>query len=497
MSFVLPFSKKSFWCEVESASHDVPLRKQESIEFSEAIVNSPEGRRLIKQFKRAVAFQAKFENGKAYLNVDNQRDPSSRQLIWNEIKDVSLITPKAARFLELAKKCDEVFKKTHESRCAENAVPRSCLSKGLEAGAITGDLLSAASNSLSVVKETMSAAALAGTKIAVTLPALGIVRGALAAGLGACLVKNGGERAVQSYSLGDHEGVVLGTSDVVTGASLAGLGVGMLAMDGATLAPLVISPIVHALPIAPQLVAPVTSAAVFPLKAASLAIAPAMNIFAFIMYGILAVYGTYGIVINLRFRNQFKKLAKGDNEQLCSDLIRLKNQVRGADSDKELKKMWNKFSRRTSAECCEMVRETLTPDFLARLEAALSPKETGKTQTAEDAEVIRKATELVAKVKIANGRQLVKHSLFILIAVLGILAVIASIQFTGPLAAALFVAGALLWLVVDSTVIQRVAAKTFYPDLGCSKKDVWKSEWAGLVRSAKKISEYFNSCIVL
>jgi hypothetical protein len=181
----------------------------------------------------------------------------------------------------------------------------------------------------------------------------------------------------------------------------------------------------------------------------------------------------------------------------------LKDQVRGADSDKELKKMWNQFSRRTSAECCEMVRETLTPDFLAQVEMAIERKrldpnfadkvERGDNQAVKDEQAIKTANELVAKVKIANGRQLVKHAILLTIAVLGILAVIGSIKFTGPLAAALFVIGALLWLLVDSRMLHRVAAKTFYPDLGCSKKDVWKNEWVDFVRTTKKVSACFQS----
>lgn len=452
--------KTNPWVVTNSScsSHEGISNKEMDL-FLKSIVESPELKQVFKRLKTEkedVPFQLKIQGENVWINVNKGITPEG-ELHWIELSSVKNV---AGTFYQRANECSEGYKekfqKIHKERSLEEAAPRSTSAKVAEKISITSDAASAISNSIEAVAVASPVASLAAKVGAAALPVLGVARGGMFLYIGSRMIYNGVKQTQQSYQKKDVEGMVLNGSDVVSGSSFVGLGGVMAVSNTATLAA------THA----GKVIAAKASVAFSPLS--------------FVLYGILGLYAAYGLGANLVFRKQLNKL---ESEQgLYESLKWLQNQVRGP-HEEGLQKQWDKFARRTSADCCQKVRETLTPEFLNKLspeflksfesKIANSKNEEEKKKAIEeyakaqgelkDAQEI--ATQLVAQVKTANGRQLVKYTILSIIAVLGIIAVVGSIMMTGPFAPVLFVIGALLWFLVDCQKLHKATGEYFYPDV--------------------------------
>jgi hypothetical protein len=90
-----------------------------------------------------------------------------------------------------------------------------------------------------------------------------------------------------------------------------------------------------------------------------------------------------------------------------------------------------------------MVREKVNLDLMRRLEA-------------NDPQALAQARFIVKEVKRANAKQLVKHSVYMAIALLGLTALICGMVLAvGPLVPLLCGIGALLWIIVDANGIHK------------------------------------------
>jgi hypothetical protein len=121
--------------------------------------------------------------------------------------------------------------------------------------------------------------------------------------------------------------------------------------------------------------------------------------------------------------------------------IRAKALAEGKDPQKELEralqKKWDQFDRRASGVSCQLIRERVIPEMLAKLKAG-------------DAQALEEARFLVNEVSKANFKKLVKNVLLVIIAIIGILAFVGALVFSGPFAPILFAIAAGLWILVDS-----------------------------------------------
>lgn len=274
---------------------------------------------------------------------------------------------------------------------------------------VSSDVLSLTANTLGAVSTVVKT-----TRVA--LPFLGILRGPLQMVSGVFLMKSSAKQGRVAYERGDQEGLALSGSSFLLGGTQLGLGGGMTTTSVAT-------------------VAATSTAKVIVAK-----VSPALTPLALALYGVLLFTSLYEMAANLIFQAKLSK----DQDPLQT-LSYIRDQVGSSTDEKELRKKWDRFARQTSVECCKKARDLLGQDLV----------EFSKTSAAQ---------QLIDEIKVASGRKLVKHSILLLIAVLGIAAIAAGMILSGPAAPVLFLVGALLWLLVDSKSLHLKAGKAFYPD---------------------------------
>ena len=127
---------------------------------------------------------------------------------------------------------------------------------------------------------------------------------------------------------------------------------------------------------------------------------------------------------------------------MLETMVWLASQVRGGETEAELQQKWDQFAFRTSEACCRYVREEITPELLEGLQK-------------NDPAAIAKAQKILDEVKLANGKQLLKYTIYAALTILGITAFICSMIFTGPVVPVLFAIGAALWLLVDASKVHK------------------------------------------
>jgi hypothetical protein len=172
--------------------------------------------------------------------------------------------------------------------------------------------------------------------------------------------------------------------------------------------------------------------------------------FGFGMYGALGLYGLYSRSVAKVFA---KTLEKQEGPEQKIRWLYEQNSLSSAEIEKinrtakdpnrviarSLQKKWNAFDRRTTAECGKEIRGQLLS-----LVQNYNPIE---------------AKRVIQVVEKANCKARVKSSVYILIALVGIVAFSALLLISGPAAPALFAAVALLSITLDSEKVQNYIAE--------------------------------------
>lgn len=282
------------------------------------------------------------------------------------------------------------------------------------ASACLSDANSILRNGASAVRPLISIPA-----VATAISGSALAGGVLGLGIGLSAVRDGYKKGKMALKHGDGEGVALQTAWGAFGAGYAGLsGVliteGAMTLQGAT----VPTAVLHSLP----------------------GIGFAMN-------GLLIGYAAYGLHATSSFANQLEeKLKIGEREAFdwIRDQVSLNSDETKDCSEKEiiekLQKKWNAFEFRTNRDCEKMVREKL-PALMEKYDA-------------------KSAKELIGAVQKAVYKEKIKHRLFLLIAVVSVVAFVAlSVVSMGTFAPVLFALSSLLWVAIDSPDIYNSIAE--------------------------------------
>ncbi len=340
----------------------------------------------------------------------------------------------------------EIFRQAHRERVRSEMAPRTLYSKLSEANGVTIDVLSAVRNGAAAgtlaVDTSVKASAVA-AKVLSGVSALAIVGGALGVATGLSIIRNAGLKLANAFQNGDWEGGFDNFTFGLVGLSYGTVSGSMVVSNAAAFA-----------------------GAAATATAASLSITVA----GFALYGLLGIWSGYGLAINHSFRSQLEERLQGEGDaaHLHATLSWLGSLVGGTWSKAQLNKKWDQFASRTSEAACRLVRERVTLQFLKRLEA-------------NDPAAIQEAKFIVAEVKKANGKQLVKNYLLMAIALLGIAAFICGILLSAsPIAPLLFALGAILWLGFDSSKVHEKLG-----DLICGKSEIPAPNIAPLIPSAQ------------
>lgn len=306
-------------------------------------------------------------------------------------------------------KADWAFRSAHRDRVQMEMAPRTFFSKAMEGNGVAIDGLSLGRNSAN------GFAAIAGTaeKVAGAVGGLAIAGGAMGTLSGLNGMRNAGVRLAKDYQTGNWEGGAVNSLSMASSGGYATLSSSMV----------------------------VTNAATFAGAAGTAAAAGSVITVAGIaMYGLLGIAAGYGIGANVSFRRDLNRIAGQDGEQLADAMGWLAAQVRGDTIQSKLEKKWDRFAFRSSEAACRLVRDHATPEFFRRLEM-------------KDPEAIKTAQSILREVQRENSKQILKHSIMMAIAILGIAAFIAGLVFSGPFAPLLFAFGAILWILVDSSQV--------------------------------------------
>ena len=307
------------------------------------------------------------------------------------------------------------YAEAHRTRALQELAPRSLFSKGREALAVTTDVLSLGRNS------TIAASILAGAefaaKAATAISGMVMAGGFLAFVGGGGIVKVAAGGVQNAYNHGDWEGGFSQMTFGAVGASYSVAGAGMIAAQSATFA----------------------NAAAVATVSTSILLGSALA-----LYVGVGVYAGHGIVVNHLFQHELNKIGEGHHsqpQQLEAVLQWMLQEVGNAGSEKELQKKWDRFSFRTSEACCRYVREKVNSKLLERVKQG-------------DETAIQEAEFIIREVKRENKKQLVKHWTLMVIAAIGIAAVVcAMLVATGPFSPILMAVAAVIWFLVDSSKI--------------------------------------------
>lgn len=275
------------------------------------------------------------------------------------------------------------------------------------------DANSAARNSLSVAMTRVALPAIAGTLVAASAAAGGV----LGVPVGFSHAVDGLKKLKTSYDVADWEGGATSTAWTLIGASYAGLS-GLLGTDGImTLANQSV----------PQ------------------ALTPAFGYLGTAFYSILLGYGAYGALRTTSFRNELKqKMLEGKAAEWVKAQVTLTgedNNLSAEEKEKVLQKKWNQFEFRAGKSTGKLLREHI--------------------QDLDDPE---KAEELFLKIEEGSFKESVKHWLFIVLGLLGIIASVAvfTLAPTSLISPLFFAIGAVLWVGVDSPSVHVYLGDKFW-----------------------------------
>lgn len=275
------------------------------------------------------------------------------------------------------------------------------------------DANSAARNSLSVAMTRVALPAIAGTLVAASA-ALG---GVLGVPVGFSHAADGLKKVNASANAGDWEGVATGTAWSSIGASYAGLS-SLLATDG-------IMTLAH--------------------QSVPQALTPAFGYLGTAFYSVLLGYGAYGALQTTSFRNQLKQKIL---EEKAAEWVKTQVTLTGEDNnlsaeekEKVLQKKWNQFEFRAGKSAGKLLREHI-----------------------QDLDDPKKAKELFLKIEEGSFKESVKHWLFVMLGLLGIIASVAvfTLAPTSLISPLFFAIGAVLWIGVDSPSVHIYLGDKFW-----------------------------------
>lgn len=438
MNYLLGIDSKDPSCRLHFDQH-ASDRSQADLE--KAILKSPVVKEKIRNLKGKVSGQIRIANGQITLQLGNEESTLT-----------DLDETQVTKFLVSAEKCQTAFNQFKqldaERELAKAANPTPLQSRGVRVlnlasrhVSVGSDMMSVAANTMAVAEQTILRASPAAHVIGEILPILGGVRSVFWLFIGLRLIKKSLEQLVRAHSHKDGEGGALASLNAVSGAGLTVLG---LDMAIGTLS----------LPIA------VTATA---------ALALAATIGGYVMYVATLLYSIHGLVTNGIFQYRLNQLSHSENA-LQESFAWLKDQVMNEEDTDSMQGKWDRLERRIGPQCSQMLQQMLMEDpTLAHLE-----------------EHSVAAEKLLAEIKLANRRQLVTHTIFFVIGVLGI----AAMAVGGPaVAAALFVIGAILWILVDSSAANKWITHKICPDLDPEKSLSQFASWDALkTEYALKIS---------
>lgn len=270
-----------------------------------------------------------------------------------------------------------------------------------DSGSLFVDVNSAARNGVSAAMTRIALPAVAGTLVAASAAAGGV----LGIPIGLSHAADGFKKLKASYSVGDWEGVAAGTAWSLVGSTYAGLS-SLLATDGImTLANQSV----------PQ------------------ALTPAFGYLGIAFYSVLLGYGAYGVLQTTSFRKELKEqIANGTAAHWLKSQLTLageENNLPEEEKEKLLQKKWNEFEFRAGKSSGKLLREKI-----------------------QDLDDPTKVEELFLKVEEGSFKESVKHWLFVLLALLGIVASVAvfTLAPTSLISPLFFAVGAVVWIGVDS-----------------------------------------------
>jgi hypothetical protein len=346
---------------------------------------------------------------------------------------------------------EKVFQQAHRDRVLIEMAPTTLYAKAIDGLNVTIDglsLLRNTTNAGAMLKDAGSAMLLdsgeifvdpcAVCKVASFIGGMAIAGGSLMIANGLNSVRNGIIKLSKDYQNGNWEGAIDHASlGLLSGTSCTTLGSAMV--------------ITHAAKFAGAL----GTAAVSGLVATTAG---------FVLNGFFAFWAGYGLSIDYAFRSELTKhLQDGpDAPRLLSAMLWLSSQVRGGSTKAQLEKKWDQFVFRTSEACCPLVREKITPELLKGLEA-------------NDPAALKEANFILQEVTRASAKKVLRHTMFMAVALIGIIAFLCGILFaTGPFAPLLFATGAILWFLLDSskafdTLGNRIFGKSEIPAATVSK----------------------------
>lgn len=325
---------------------------------------------------------------------------------------------------------EKVFQQAHRDRVLMEMAPRTFYAKAIEGLNVTIDGLSLVRNTTNAGAMLKDAGAailidsgeifvdpIAVSKVASFIGGMAIAGGSLMIVNGLNSVRNGIIKLSKDYQNGNWEGAIDHASlGLLSGTSCATLGSAMV----------------------------ITHAAKFAGAAGTAAVSGLVATTAgFVLNGFFAIWAGYGLSIDCAFRSELNKhLQDGpDGDRLHSAMLWLSSQVRGGSTKAQLEKKWDQFVFRTSEACCRLVREKITPELLKGLEA-------------NDPAALKEANFILQEVNRASAKKVLRHTIFMAIALIGITAFLCGILFVaGPFAPLLFATGAILWILVDSTKV--------------------------------------------
>jgi hypothetical protein len=406
-----------------------PLTKSVPDSINKSILRSEE-KRIVPYAETSLAFQKKFESlfngllGSESISSFFENCQGNQKIELKKISGSIFLVHKSqvmpldgeeAKTIFQSLAVDKIVQQKLEQMQAELNNGGS-LARIAQPVAVLSDLMSIYRNSASVA-----------TPAALHILAMGVASGALSSVTGAIMVVNAALDIHKSGKIGDREGMALASLFGATGASLTGLSVGMVvtkaaALQGAT--------------------AIASAAGLYVYNPISIA----MNVF-------LMGYASYQMHQLSSFRTDLQESVEAGgvkgginflHEQLnLTEVEEASLKLIEDPAKKQSERMrllecrWARFERRTD-------KATLQ-SLLPKISEIKKTFDAGKP----DVETLAGAKSILETVLHVNHREMVKTSLLILVAVIGLVATIVGMTVTGGTPALLFALLGVMWLVLD------------------------------------------------
>jgi hypothetical protein len=410
-----------------------------NVELSHAeglVLSTSRGRARIASFEEILTEPAGWDLVTGKTPIIRQWEVIQRHALRLRVGQMSEMSPAQRESAAGVQRAFEGAQKEREAAAQASAPGRS--GRMSEIFAVGCDGVTVLRNSAGALAVRAGTSPATAAKLAAVVTGLGISGGFLIAGCAGFMIRNGIRSIGSAYQRGDVWEGACSVGNVVLGTNLFLVGSAMTSLKIASL------------------VNPTGSVAV---HATTLFLGAG-----FAFYAIMGVAGAVGAAINGRFRSTFNGIVGrqegSETEKLCEALKWLREQVsisefegmeisakaKRDEKDPEavlqrtLENKWKAFACRTSEKVAALISERVTPEMLKKLEEG-------------DAGALQDARQIISEVSRENFNRIVANVMWIAIAVLGILGMVAMVVSSGPLSWALFALGGVCWLMLDSTFL--------------------------------------------